>query len=243
MQILNGRDRVAANPETFEALSAGKDAAYNGSRPLLDASTYNLLLNHWNWAYSPPYIHKSQQTYELLDAGVQVYPTRAVRLSHFEHKTRLFSTFTNHHGNSSISFRHPATGYKDFGFIRDVWSQSLQGQRKIFVIVEPHVGLVPVDFGKTPYGTRPRFQCFLVIEMSHIISHVPYLPRPAGTFGIDQAVTVLLPEHPTQSRMSTNAKLATDEEGICLTLLGFEVNPRLKPVDGQGRLREKYEGY
>ncbi|KAK7006799.1 hypothetical protein R3P38DRAFT_2554999, partial [Favolaschia claudopus] len=130
-----------------------------------------------------------------------VYPTRAVRLTHFEHNTRLFSTYASHHGSSSISFRHPSTGRKDFGFIRAIWSQSLQGQRKIFAMVEPHANLTPLDFVKTPYATRPRFACFvcysqplrqpqLVVEPSHIISHVPYLHRPAGTFGIDKTVTI-----------------------------------------------------
>ncbi|KAJ7868004.1 hypothetical protein B0H13DRAFT_1635891, partial [Mycena leptocephala] len=125
-------------------------------------------------------------------------------LTTFEHKTRPFSVFRKHRGNSSISFRHPFTGRKEMGFIQSVWAQVLQGEKRTFLVVQPHTALTPTDAIKTPYHTLQQFACSvsytapscpqpqLLIEPKHIISHVPYLERPKGTFGIQKTITIFV---------------------------------------------------
>ncbi|KAJ7246213.1 hypothetical protein C8J57DRAFT_1361021 [Mycena rebaudengoi] len=203
-RILSPRNSVGADSESVQELSSPQETAYNGSGAVLEASMYELILAYWNHTHSPPYIRAADLAYDLLDTGVNVLPSRAVKLTEFVHKTRLFCTFKKHHGNSSISFRHPWTGGKDFGFIRNVWTQALQGQRRTFVVVQPHTVLVQLDAAKTPYFTHPHFACIvryseppspqplLIVEPRHIISHVPYYPRPKGTFGVRRAITIFV---------------------------------------------------
>jgi hypothetical protein len=204
MRILSGPDPVSANSQSSQQLSPAQETAYNGSGVVLEASMTKLILDYWNRTHSPPYIHASQLRYDLLDAGVNVFPTRAVELTQFTHKTRLFSISKLNRGNSSMSFRHPSTGQKDLGYIQSIWTLALQGQCQTFVVVQPHTDLSSTDGAKTPYSTHPRFACAvryseplrpqpqLILEPRHIISHVPYYQRPKGTFGIDQAITIFV---------------------------------------------------
>ncbi|KAJ7833379.1 hypothetical protein B0H13DRAFT_1653827, partial [Mycena leptocephala] len=132
----------------------------------------------------------------------RVLPTRVVELTHFTHKIRLFSTFEKHHGNSSISFRHPSMGRQDMGFIRAIWTQVLRGGERTFVVVQPHAEMTPADAAKMPYLKLSRFECTvkytkpsrpqLIVEPKHIISHVAYYPRSKGTFGIRKAITIFV---------------------------------------------------
>ncbi|KAJ7264334.1 hypothetical protein C8J57DRAFT_1070034 [Mycena rebaudengoi] len=201
MKVLSPRAMVSPD-SVISKLSPAQETAHNGSGVVLDESTYELILRYWNQTYSPPYIRAAQLTYHLMDTGISVFPSRAVPLTHFEHKTRLFSTFKYHHGGSSISFRHPLTGRKGLGFIENAWKQVLQGQSRTFVVVRPHTAMNPVDAPKTPYPTHPRFACIvgyteplhpqplLIVEPRHIISHVGYYQRPKGTYGVQQAITI-----------------------------------------------------
>ncbi|KAJ7167399.1 hypothetical protein C8R43DRAFT_1161073 [Mycena crocata] len=185
-------------------LAREDEAAYNGSGILLDSPTYELLLNYWNQSYSPSYIRAKELTYNIIDGDIPVFPSRAVFLSHFEHKTRLYSMYERHHGNSSISFLHPSTGHKDIGFIKSVWSLALQGEARTMIIVQPHLALNVADEARTPYLSRPGLACSVkytsptsprvpvVVECRHVISHVAYFPRPTGTYGVKQEITIFV---------------------------------------------------
>ncbi|KAJ7677005.1 hypothetical protein DFH06DRAFT_1266270 [Mycena polygramma] len=129
MRILSRRDPMSMDSQHPQTFSPAEETAFNGSGTVLDASTYELIFNYWNCAYSPPYIRAAELTYDLMDAGVSVFPSRAVQRTNFDHKTRNFTTFKQHIGGSSISFRHPSTGRKDLGYIWSIWTQVLQGQR------------------------------------------------------------------------------------------------------------------
>ncbi|KAJ7088184.1 hypothetical protein C8R44DRAFT_649677 [Mycena epipterygia] len=204
MQILSPRESVGMNSQRPQQFSPAEETAFNGSGPVLEASIYEMIFSYWNRTYSPPYIRAADLTYDLLDAGVSVFPNRAVQLTNFEHKTRGYSTFKKHAGTSSISFRHPSTGRKDMGFIRSICTQVLHGQSRIFVVVQPHTDLSPTDAAKTPYPARPLFACtvkywkplqpqaHLIVEPRHIISHVAYNPRPKGTYGIKHEIAVFV---------------------------------------------------
>ncbi|KAJ7145490.1 hypothetical protein C8R46DRAFT_1045505 [Mycena filopes] len=205
MRVLSPRDPIGANSQSVRQLSRVEETTFNGSGAVLGASMYELIWGYWNQAHSPPYIRaRSNLQIHHLGTGVNVFPTRAVELTHFTHKTRLFSTFKKHHGNSSISFRHPATGRKDMGFIQSIFSQVLQGQKWIFVVVQPHTDLTATDAAKTPYHTHPQFACAvrysepryprpqLIVEPRHIVSHVAYYQRPMGAFGIEEDITIFV---------------------------------------------------
>ncbi|KAJ7631338.1 hypothetical protein DFH06DRAFT_1005217, partial [Mycena polygramma] len=196
MGILSNRDPISMDSRRPEQLSPAEETAFNGSGKVLEASVYELIFSYWNRTYSPSYIRPADLTYDLLDAGVNVFPSRAVQLTNFDHKARNYTTFKKHAGTSSISFRHPSTGRKDLGYIQSIWTQALQGQSRIFVIVLPHTDLSPIEAVKSPYPKCPGFavtakysrpsqpQALLVVEPRHIISHVPFRMRRKGTYGI-----------------------------------------------------------
>ncbi|KAF7372839.1 hypothetical protein MSAN_00489900 [Mycena sanguinolenta] len=202
MRILSPEDQVSATSKTLEQPSPGKETAYNGVGTILDVTIYEMILGYWNRNHSPPYIRAGDLTFDLLDAGVKVLPSRAVQRTDFKHNTRLFGAFGRHQANSSISFYNPFTGGKDFGYIESVWTMALEGQIRTFVVVQPHTAVSPADNAKAPYVACPGFKCFLcytkpahprpglIVELRHIISHVACFERPAGTYGIEQEITV-----------------------------------------------------
>ncbi|KAJ7152202.1 hypothetical protein C8R43DRAFT_1189959 [Mycena crocata] len=180
------------------------DTAYNGTGIRLDPVMYELIFSYWNQFHAPPYIHAQDLTYDLVENDINVFPTWGVQLVHFEHKTRLFSTFDKHHGNSSISFLHPSTSRKDIGFIRAIWSLSLQGEIHTFIAVQPHIALSAADEARTPYISHPKFECSVkyykpthlvppvIIETRHVVSHVAYYPPPKGTFEIRKEIAIFV---------------------------------------------------
>ncbi|KAK7065031.1 hypothetical protein R3P38DRAFT_3420421, partial [Favolaschia claudopus] len=197
-------DPVSTSDGSPEHLSPIHESAHNSSGSILEEATYSMLLDYWNQTYSPPYVHRAQFAFELMDMGINVFPTRAVEHTNFSHKTRPFSIFAKHAGGSSISFRHPATGRKDFGYIQEIWTQALQGECRTYLIIQPHTRLSSSDEAKTPLRTHQRFKSFarytnpqharpqLVIELRHIIAHVPFHRRPKGTYGIKHAITLFV---------------------------------------------------
>ncbi|KAJ7165541.1 hypothetical protein C8R43DRAFT_1164869 [Mycena crocata] len=208
MRVLSPRTPASVDADTeVEAQRAEPtpdDTAYNGTGIRLGPVTYELIFSYWNQFHAPPYIHAHDLTYNLLENEINVFPTWGVQLVHFEHKTRLFSTFDKHHGNSSISFLHPSTGRKDIGFIQAIWSLSLQGEIHTFVAVQPHIALSAEDEVHTPYISHPKFECSVkyykpshlppavIIETRHVVSHVAYYPPPEGTFGIEKTIAIFV---------------------------------------------------
>lgn len=202
MQILTPDRAVRVNNN--RPLTQAEEIAHNGSGIILAPPIFDLIFGYWNRTHSPTYMRPAELTYDLIDAAVNIFPSRAVQATEFEHKTRLFSTFDKHHGSSSISFRDPSNGRKDTGFIRSIWTVALQGEIHTFVMVQPHTVVSAEDLGKTPYSSHPGFKCMVaysqprqprnivVVEPRHIISHLAYNPRPKGTFGIKQEITIFV---------------------------------------------------
>ncbi|KAJ7188522.1 hypothetical protein C8R46DRAFT_1023851 [Mycena filopes] len=176
MQALSPRVRTVSS--VVERSAPGEETIFNGSGPVMDNATYELIFRYWNRTYSPPYI-------------------RAANL-------RIDQADRKHDGNSSISFRHPFTGRKELGFIQSAWAQILQGEKRTFLVVQPHTFLTPTDSEKTPYHTHPQFTCTVgytapsrpqaqvLIEPKHIIFHVPYVQRPKGTYEIRHEITLFV---------------------------------------------------
>lgn len=113
-------------------------------------------------------------------------------------KTRDYTTFTHHPGNSLISFRF-GQEWK-LGRITSMQSQIIADVSRTFISVAHFKPLDPSDVPKNPYLLWTGFKCTLmyselsgestIIEDIHIRGHVAYLARPPGTFGIKQGTTI-----------------------------------------------------
>jgi hypothetical protein len=83
-----------------------------------------------------------------------------------------------------------------------MWSQVVQGNTNMFIVVAPHQQLSAQDDQQHPYHSYPRFLAALIyteqgidrviIEQEQITGHVAFYRRPAGTFGIVRPTTVLV---------------------------------------------------
>ncbi|KAJ7714775.1 hypothetical protein B0H14DRAFT_3634444 [Mycena olivaceomarginata] len=202
MRILSPRVPVSADSVNPTQLSPAQETAHNGSGVVLDGSTYELILRYWNQAHSPPYVRATDLTYDLLDAGVGVFPTRAVPLTNFLHKTRLFSTFKNTMAVAPFLSVIPRRDGRAWDSLNPYGRRPYRDRRGHSLSSGPTLALSLADAAKTPYPTHPRFACVvgyteplqpqpqLIVEPRHIISHVAYYSRPKGTYGVQQAITI-----------------------------------------------------
>jgi hypothetical protein len=96
---------------------------------------------------------------------------------------------------------HTDDGKTGTGLIDTVWSLTVDGSKWTFVVINPHESLSSQDARKSPYHCRPGLLTKLVytsssldsiiIEPSHIISHIAYRPRPPKTFQISRATAIV----------------------------------------------------
>ncbi|KAJ2913156.1 hypothetical protein MD484_g7265, partial [Candolleomyces efflorescens] len=136
-----------------------------------------------------------------LDANV--LPDFAQHENNFEWKTRSYSTYQAHAGNSSVSFKRN-DGSVGAGFIQTILQQSLQNKPRTFLIISPHLPLTPLEEPLNPYRSMPGFlasivygkqsqlQDWLVIEPHQLVGHVPFYRRSAGTFGIPRPTIIII---------------------------------------------------
>ena len=108
-----------------------------------------------------------------------------------------------HPGNSSVHFRMQGI-HKDSGHIEAMWRYTINGILRTFIILSAHHGLLQQDNQSDPYASLPGFLAkvvytrqsnnlsLIILEQDHIIGHVAYYIRPAGTFGIGRSTTVLV---------------------------------------------------
>jgi hypothetical protein len=133
----------------------------------------------------------------------RVLGRRAIPIRHWKHNGREYSIRGAHPGNSSISFGHDSS-IQDAGFIEQIWGLRVDGQAHTLMVISLHTMLSPLDEQKNPYPQRPGLACqlvysnrppldnWVVISPEQIIGHVAYYQRPAGSFGIQHATTVLV---------------------------------------------------
>jgi hypothetical protein len=115
---------------------------------------------------------------------------------------RTFSIRKSHPGNSSIVFSVPGSGKPSYGFIQSIWSHDVNDSEEIFFAVRCHLLLSPEDEEKSPYRRRPRLNATtvysgaggseVIIRFSDIIAHAAYCLCEPGTFGIQQAILLLV---------------------------------------------------
>jgi hypothetical protein len=134
-----------------------------------------------------------------------ILPRQATSVQHIKIKGRDYSTFKQHHGNSSIGYYcSSASGETDIsaGIIDTIWRQTLDGVTQTFLVVSPHQFLSIEDSQRNPYRGRNGFQVEIVytnpsgvrhvIRQNQVIGHIAYYKRPPGTFGIRFGITILI---------------------------------------------------
>jgi hypothetical protein len=162
---------------------------YNGIRSILNAESPSTPFRHFQDFPHPDPAH--------------VLPRQATSIQHIEIKGRDYSTFEQHHGNSSIGYySSAASGDISAGFIDAIWGQTLDGVAQTFLVVSPHQLLSSEDSERNPYRGRNGFQVEIVyanlshvrhiIRPNQVIGHIAYYKRPPGTFGIGSEITILV---------------------------------------------------
>jgi hypothetical protein len=157
---------------------------------------YNTLLAYLN-AKAPVFRDYRNLPHPM---GASILPPTAASLTYFKHNARDFSVYNAHPGNSALAFQTD-DGTTGTGLIDTVWSLTMDGSKRTFVVINPHETLSSQDNRKSPYRHHPGLLTKLVytssslqsiiIEPSHIISHIAYRPRPSKTFRILRATTIV----------------------------------------------------
>lgn len=162
---------------------------YNEILKLVNSEPRTLLFRHYHNLPHPP--------------DALILPPLAISIQKIEHNGRGYTTFLSHPGNSSISY-NCSNGDIDMGFITSIWSQVLQGTKRIFVVIAPHTFLSAHDAVHSPYSSQtgflgtvvysrpPQARSQVLIPQKQIRGHVAYYNRPPGTFGIKLGVRVLI---------------------------------------------------
>jgi len=137
--------------------------------------------------------------------GASILSPWVVPHKYMEYKTRTYSVYHMHPGNSSISFCLDDKS-TNAGFILSIWSHEASPETSptIYLLVSPHLRLLPRDARHNPYVDFPGLKAdvvyaqraeenkHLVIKASSIIGHVPFYARPKGTFGIKKPTLVIV---------------------------------------------------
>ncbi|KAF6741488.1 hypothetical protein DFP72DRAFT_862125 [Ephemerocybe angulata] len=196
----SGTGATSEGLEVHLQSTEAETALFNGSGTPLPEHIYNKLLSYL--ATKEPesiYRHRSAVPHP---AGANVLTNYAQHQSHFIWKTRPYSIYSKHIGNSSISYVGD-DGEVNAGFIQSIFTQVLQRATRTFFVVHPHLPLSPADNALNPYSRYPGMlaavvydtyqpeQAQIIIESDRIIGHVAFRRRPSGTFGIDHPTLIL----------------------------------------------------
>jgi len=188
---------VTAMPATDTPPTAKEiEKLYATRGDLIPPEIYNALLMYINANTMEPFHHCAN----LPHTTPRVLPQIAIKHKWFIHLTQLFGPCSLNPGNSCISFR-TSSGMVGSGEIIGIWSYFLDGIMCDFLAVLPHSRLSNEDSGRNPYNLFPGFQCtvvyaqsinqIIIIEPTHLISHLAQLVRPPGTFGISRSIIIL----------------------------------------------------
>lgn len=149
------------------------------------------------------YLQQSGRQYRAYDnfphpQNAHILPPHAGKPLYLHH---TFSCQKTHEGNSAIRFYNPLTNSHDTGFIQSIWMVFLSSVRQPFVVVCPHRPLIAQREGQAPFQHYPGFMTrildarpadnLLIIEPSHIVTHLTTFRRPAGTYGIPEETLVV----------------------------------------------------
>ncbi|KAF8068046.1 hypothetical protein FPV67DRAFT_1669907 [Lyophyllum atratum] len=166
--------------------------------PALSPEEYNALLY---------YLHLTGRPYRAFHdfphpPNANILPPQAQRpLQVHRDQECTFSCERSHKGNSAIQFYNPLTQTHDTGFIQTIWGLPLEGSMRNFMVVRPHRPLSALEEGQAPFSQYSGFMTrivdalpsddLVIIEPTHIITHVMTFRRPAGTYGIGKETMVV----------------------------------------------------
>ena len=191
---------VTAMPATDTPPTAKEiEKLYATRGDLIPPEIYNALLMYINANTMEPFHHCAN----LPHTTPRVLPQIAIKHKRFIHLTILtwlFGPRSLNPGNSCISFR-TSSGTVGSGEIISICSYFLDSIMRDFLAVLPHSRLSNEDSGRNPYDLFPGFQCtvvyaqsinqIIIIEPTHLISHLAQLVWPPGTFGISRSIIIL----------------------------------------------------
>jgi hypothetical protein len=211
--LLAGVARAAASNEgilgkAMSIILGEKEESYTGrvgkpDQPIQEED-YSRVFEYWKLSYpSSPLYHHSQLPVppHAIMLGLTVDYIREIR-----HKGRIYSDFSMHAGNSSITYwvDEQRLSYNG-GFIQQMWTMWVGIEQRTFISVRPHTRVPTQDRKGIPFtDERKHFNCeviytspespkdLVIIEPSLLRSHVAYYQRPAKTFGIGRPTTVLV---------------------------------------------------
>lgn len=168
----------------------------------LDDNLYNQLLHYLKTHDDASYCH-----FMAFPHGPHklVLPNGAHRLKNIHLDGMTYSCQSSHNGNSAIRFYDPDSDMEHrtekMGFIHTILALPLKNIPRHFIVVNTYRPLLENELQRTPYPQRPRFMTtivdsrpsdnFVLIEASHIISHLSTYERPVDTYGIPKPLLVI----------------------------------------------------
>lgn len=164
--------------------------------PLLDME-YQALLQYLQHT-GRPYRHWTDLPHP---PNTNILPPQAEKPQQFSRNERTYSLIKSHKGNSAIYFTNPLTATYGTGFIESIWRLPLNGSLSTFIIICPHRSLSPEDEARAPFIQYPGLQTrilsaqpsdvLIIIEPTHIITHLTTFEGPSGTYGINQQTLIV----------------------------------------------------
>lgn len=179
------------------SLDPAEEAAFLAKAIKFSMEDYSALLQ---------YLHSTGKQYRNFQniphpPNALVLPPYATHPLQFHWGNNTFSTQNSHEGNSAIQFYNPLTQNQDTGFIHTIWTLPLESVLHTFIVVHCHRELSAVEEGQAPFKHYTGFmarifdalpsQNFVIIEPTHIITHLTTFRRPAGTYGIQKETVVV----------------------------------------------------
>lgn len=177
----------------------------------ITAAEYNCILAYLNQQPRPSPIRHYAAYPHPLDSIV-LYSS-AKRIDLLTYKTRNYTTFKSHQGNSSITFTNPQTGTMSTGFIQSIWHIAIPSLGQPYtelLVVGRHTPLNNADESRNIYTAMPHlrvhvvydhpsflgvpvpYQALTVITRDAILNHLPFYRRPEGAFGISRGVIIMI---------------------------------------------------
>ena len=196
-QILQGKEESA--DYAHMPVTPAQIAEILQKAPMLPPEHYTALLKHLQFT------GRQYRDFRLLPhpPNALILPPRAELPLQMQRGDRTFSCQKSHEGNSAIKFYNPYSREYDTGFIKLIWRIPLEGAMEIFLVVRPHRRLPFLSEADAPFERYPGFMtkivdaapsddnALVIIEPTHIITHLTTFRRPEGTYSIQQKTLVI----------------------------------------------------
>lgn len=165
--------------------------------PKLEGLEYDSLLH---------YLQDTGRPYRAFDNfphphNALILPPQAQRPLQIHRGECTFSCMSSHRGNSAIQFYNPSVQAHNTGFIETIWRLPLQGGMHTFIVVRPHQPLSAQEEQRAPFCHYPGLMTrivdanpskdLVIIEPTHIVTHLTTFRRNIGAYGINRETLVV----------------------------------------------------